>query len=295
MKISKKYSIENPDSLEFLDLELDKDNGFYINPFYINNSNDQFCVKVRPYLNSFFQDFLVQIQEGAEDVARRLFSHLKEINNIRLGMSQGEPLGRGVGPLNTEMIFNAVKETEVFKNGVITEIGDMMVFVKYLDIDKMSDMCANIIKYELVEFTIDQCNKYNIETKEFDIDYWDSDKTAWVSGKFNLPFDDKNNYLLFVPKVLVQNEFRYSFGEFLQKYILNFYQNKFKKEKHPKVRHIEYKNGNIDDVINKREVLELLKQDSCIDKKFAADFASKNKIEYKKYKDSCSEKFRRGF
>lgn len=288
------YNIENPDSLEFLDLELDKDNWFFINPFYINNSNDSFCIKAKPYLNSFFQDFLVQLQDGAEDVARALFSHLKEINNIRLGMSQGEPAGRGVGPLNTEMIFTAVRETEVFKNGVIDEIGDMMVFVKYLDIDKMSDMCANIIKYELIQFTIEQCQKFNIKTKEFDVDYWDFKATSWKKEKFNLPFDKNQNFLLFVPKVLVKNEFRYSFGEFLQKYILSFFQDKFKKEKHPKVRHIEYKNGNSDDVISKQEVLEILKHDNVIDKKFAADFASKNRADYKKYKDSCLEKYNKG-
>ena len=295
MKISEKYNIKKPDSLEFLDVELDKDNWFFINPFYINNSNDSFCIKSKPYLNSFFQDFLVQLQDGAEDIARELFSHLKEINNIRLGMSQGDPAGRGVGPLNTEMIFTAVKETDVFNNGVISEIGDMMVFVKYLDIDKMSDMCANIIKYELIQFTIDQCKKYNIETKEFDVDYWDVSGTTWKIGKFNLPYDKKNDYLLFVPNSLVKNEFRYSFGEFLQKFILLFYQNKLKNENHPKVRHIEYKNKNSKDVITKQEVLKILKEDNIVDKKFAADFASDNKNEYKKYKDSCLEKFKGGF
>lgn len=289
MKISEKFKLSiTSESLDFIDVELDTDNNFYINSFFIRNGEDEFCKECDLYMKSFFNSFLVQLQENNEDGAYKLFAHLKEINNIRLGMSKFEPLGRGIGKLNAAEIFSAIKDSELFRNGVVEDFSDIMIFVKNLDKDKMSDMVANIIKLPLIQYTIEQCALLGIKCVDCDVEYWNKDSFAWETKTFALPMDDKGKFILFIPKAIVNETRRYSFGDFLWKYILVYYQDEYIKEDNSIVNHKTLKSGVDKATVNKKAVYDDMKKTILLDKDFAAKFALEHPDKFKEFKDYCS-------
>ncbi|MCQ2815140.1 MAG: hypothetical protein MJ227_02475 [Bacilli bacterium] len=290
MKISEKYNLRvSSESLSFLDVELDKDNYHFINSFYIANSDDEFCVNCNLYMKSFFKDFLIQLQDNNEEGAYKLFSHLREINNIRLGMSQNEPQGRGIGKLNAEEIFNAIKDSELFKEGVIAdEVSDMMIFVKNLDKDKMSDMVANIIKLPLIQYTMEQCASLNIECVDCKVEYWNKDMYAWETKTFALPVDDKGEFILLVPRSILIQRNKYTFGDFLWKYVLTYYQEMYLRDDKDIVNHRTLKSGDDKATVSKKAVYDDMKKTILLDKDFAAKFALEHPDKFKEFKDYCS-------
>lgn len=293
MKISKKFSLGVPsESLDFLDVELDKDNYHFINSFHIANSDDKFCVYCNLFMKSFFGDFLVQLGNDNEEGAYKLFSHLKEINNIRLGMSQNEPQGRGIGKLNAEEIFNGIKDSELFKEGVVDDVSDMMIFVKNLDKDKMSDMVANIIKLPLIEYTMEQCASLKIKCVDRDVEYWNKDSCVWETKTFALPVDDAGKFILFVPKSILIERNRYTFGDFLWKYVITYYQEIYLKEDRSIVKHTTLKSGEDKATVNKKAVYDDMKQTILLDKDFAAKFAIEHPDKFQEFKEYCSNKIK---
>jgi hypothetical protein len=61
-----------------------------------------------------------------------------------LGLSIGNPQGRGVGPIDTDKIFENLARSRAIKSGFVTDIEDFRIFVPGIDKDKMSDLTTNI-------------------------------------------------------------------------------------------------------------------------------------------------------
>ena len=118
MKISEKLGLNKSQlELDFYDYEIGKDTYKFLDPYYIAKKEDAFLAECNEYVETFFNRFLYLLKYN-ERAAYELFSHLGEVNEICLGMSKGKPAGRGIGQVNAQSIFAAIKRSDAFQNGV---------------------------------------------------------------------------------------------------------------------------------------------------------------------------------
>lgn len=91
---------------------------------------------------------------------------------------------------------------------------------------KVSDMTANIIKWQLIQYTIEQCALHNIPLIENVPSgmYWDSERRIWDNCYVpRLVIDGKP--ILLVPKRIVSYTDKYTSNEYRQHFVLNYLQN----------------------------------------------------------------------
>lgn len=240
MRISEKMGLNKSRlELDFFDYEIDKDTYMFFDPYYIARKEDIFLKNCNEYLETFFNRFLFLLKRN-ENAAHELFIHLGEVNEICLGMSKGKPAGKGIGRINAERIFEAIKSSNAFQEEVAENLEDIRLFIDGIDKDKVSDMVANIIRLPLIDYTEQQCRLHNIQLTQSETGfYWD--KQDWVRGHRDMLVLGDKTYLLF-PRNLVTNSKYYSASTYFKTYILNFYQQKNLEEDTALVRKT-YKNG----------------------------------------------------
>ena len=67
--------------------------------------------------------------------------------------------------------------------------------------DRVSDISCNFIKSFLIDYTIQQCEKFNIPTEMIEIQLFDYKKNKLVNEKNNLPVNPSTKEpILLVPK-----------------------------------------------------------------------------------------------
>lgn len=290
MKISKVLGLEKAQSeLDFFDYKIESDNYKFIDPYYISKQEDAFLAECNEYIVSFFNKFIYFLKTGDDVEAYNLFRHLSEVDEICLGMSKGKPRGKGVGKIDTRNIFNAIKRSKAYEQGVAKTIEDVRIFIPGIDKDKVSDMVANIIKGPLLRYTQEQCELYGYTlTNEETGYYWDKEK--WVRGHADMIVYKNNKYLLY-PRNLVTSSKWFSRNEFFSMYILEFYRNKFLEENSSIVTYKYDNNGNvIDKSLSKTDVEEFLKKDNVLDKKWIEKFAIEHPEIYSDFKNKAIKK-----
>lgn len=269
MKISEKMGLNKSQlELDFYDYEIERDTYKFLDPYYIAMKEDAFLAECNEYIETFFNRFLYLLRYN-ERAAYDLFSHLGEVNEICLGMSMGKPAGRGIGQMNTQSIFESIKSSEAFQNGVARGLEDVRVFVEGVDKDKISDMVANIIKYPLMKYTEDQCALFDIPLMNIESGYyWNKDKAQWERGHHKMLVLDGRKYLLF-PKNLVSDAKYYSKDEYLRMYVLTYLQ----RDNIEKDTHLVRKTYNKDGSLKSAKVY---KNDIIKDKESHGEFFTKN-------------------
>lgn len=287
MKISKILGIKKSQAeLDFFDYETTRDNYKFIDPYYISKQEDSFLCECNEYIVSFFNKFISLLKKGKDLEAYELFKHLSEVNEICLGMSKGKPSGKGIGKIDTENIFKAIKKSKAYELGVAKTIEDVRIFIPGIDKDKISDMVANIIKKPLLKYTQQQCHLYGFSlSKEETGYYWD--KKDWVRGHADMICHKGNKYLLY-PRNLVTSSKWFSSQEFFTKYILEYYRNKFLEEDASIVNYKYDKDGKvIEKSLSKDDVEQYLKKDNTLDKQWIEKFAIDHPDIYNDFKQKA--------
>ena len=149
-------------------------------------------------------------------------SHLREPKETFLGVSVGNPKGRGVGRLQASQLISAIKQSKAHKSGLLSGLSEMALYVEGVDRDKISDLTTNIIRGLLVDYTQEQCDILGIETSRYiGPSVWDIDRKNWVSKEVQLPHIGDDPILL-VPKYIVRRRLSLDSQEFYNKQITDF-------------------------------------------------------------------------
>lgn len=269
--------------LDFIDINLSSDIPLFIDPYYLGTCEFPWAVDANRTLENFFSLLLTYLQSEQYDEAHYIFSHLHEPNETRLGLSKNKPQGRGVGPKDTERIFENLLRSKAIKSGVVEDIEDFRIFVPGIDKDKMSDLTTNIIKKHLVDYTINQCKLWNIPLSAevpsgF---YWDRNNQKWKNDYVETLVIDGQK-ILFVPKRIASYSKEYTPQKYLQHFVLNFLQD----EHLSKDSHLVQVRRNRKGVIIKKYVTKksILNELGHITKDFLADFTKKHPQIFGKFK-----------
>lgn len=189
---------------EHLNILMKNDLEAFIDPYHIANNIDNMIakkmyVRSKSFLETLNRTYIVtnERKNGLEFLSR-----LGEANEYHLGYSYNNK-GKGIGPTKSEIIYDSLRANKFVKAGitVTNEAHNVLLLVKGIGQDNMSDTLANICRDILAEFTYQQCLKYNIDVRETDIEYYEHSSKQWTNKKAMLPFY-KGKHIILVPQFL---------------------------------------------------------------------------------------------
>ncbi|MBS5797602.1 MAG: hypothetical protein KH100_09820 [Dysgonomonas mossii] len=227
MNISQFFSLNKSQAeLDFVDINPTEDTPLFLDPFFLSKKQDNWSINATLTLRSFFQKLINLIREGYDDEARELFDYLHEPNSTCLGMSIGNPQGRGVGNQDTDKIYDSLLRSRAIQTGLIQDIEDNILFVDNFGKDKLSDMTTNIITKHLISYTQDQCRLHNIPlTPNTPSPYfWNTHNNEWHSEYTDMLIINRKKILL-VPKGIVSYSKAYTPDKYYNYFVLEFLQN----------------------------------------------------------------------
>lgn len=252
--------------LDFVDINPEKDMTLFLDPYFIAKCDFPFAIEAHATLKSFFEFLLALLRGNKIGYAREIFSYLVENNDVCMGLSQGVPQGHGMGPMDTEKIFQTLLTSRALQTGIMEDIEDFRIFVPNVDKDKVSDMTANIIRHHLIEYTQQQCDLHNISLVNNVPSgmFWNPIRKTWMS-EYTKRLIVNHRPILLVPKRIVSYSDKYTPNEYRQHFVLNFLQNEHLHMNSPLVQ--ARRNG--DKYVTKKSIRN---QQYVLDKEYLANF-----------------------
>ncbi len=207
------YSIKSK-SPDFLNILMDKDIEVFICPFLIENSKleNEFSMKVYNRLVSFLTILNKEyVKPNNKNLGISFLSQLHEPNEIHFGYSSSNK-GKAVAKEKATIIFEALRNNRFAKQGLHTtnEAHNVLLLVKGIGQDIMSDIILNVCRDLFSEFTTKQVIKHKItDTKTFSCEFYNSISEKWEETNFTLPvYEDKK--IILIPQKIVSGKRAYS-------------------------------------------------------------------------------------
>lgn len=285
MKISEIYHLGKTQyELDFVNIDPDRDTPLFLDPYYISKCDFPFAIQASAAIRSYFEYLLALLRSGAVSQAKELFSHLGENNDICLGLSTGKPRGHGMGPTDTEAIFDELLQSHAIESGIMEDIEDFRIFVPNVDRDKVSDMTANIIKWHLIIYTQEQCKLHGIPLMPSVPSglYWDTASRTW-DNQYTERLVINNQPILLVPKRIVSFNDKYTPHEYRQQFVLSFLQNEHLKIHSGLVQ--KRKDGT--EFVTKKSISE---REDKMDKEYLAAFTALHPEVFADFKEKTSRR-----
>lgn len=277
--------------LDFINIDPNKDFPVYLNPFVFSARQDIFSYEATRTIRSFFQHNLELIKINQVPVARANFKHLNEANETCLGMSKGNPNGKGIGEENSEDVFESILNSEAVKTGLVDDLEDAAIFIDGIGKDKVSDMTTNIIRHNLIIYTQEQCKLHNIPLQANVASgiYWDMGSKKWAQ-KYTEMLVINGKKILLVPKGVVSYVKEFNHEKYHQHFALEFLQDDHLERNTRLVQTTLDKKGNI-----KRRFVtkKSLKEEELPEGKFPlVDFTQKHPQVFKKFKEETAKQIK---
>lgn len=197
---------------EHVSILLGSDLELFIDPYNIaNNLENKIAKKVYLRSKSFLENLnRTYIVPNDRTNGLTFLSHLQEANEYGFGYSKTNK-GKGIGPTKAEVIFDSLSNNLFVKEGVsiTNEAHNVLLLVKGIGPDNMSDTLANVCRDIFAEFTYDQCLLHNITTSKVEIEYYDTNRSCWMMKEADLPSYGGKSIIL-VPKFLIGSGRAYS-------------------------------------------------------------------------------------
>lgn len=198
------FNIPNKGS-EHLDILMNSDIEAFIDPNHIKSYiQNPIARAIDSRSNSFLEDLnanYIVTKDKTNGV--KFLSRLKEANEYHLGYSD-ENVGKGVGSTKADVIYESLINNKFAKSGITitNQAQNVLLLVKGIGQDNMSDILANVCRDIFADFTFKQCLKYSIPVMDTRIEYYDSDTKKWKTMSVKLPYYN-NKPIILVPQFLV--------------------------------------------------------------------------------------------
>lgn len=223
IRFSTHYNLQtNSDDLEFLDIYANQDIRLFLDPYGISAMGTKWARDCELHIAGFFQYLIDSIKLGDKKAIDTLLNALHEVDEIALGYSLGSPSGRGIGKEQAKEILKAFQLSEAAKSGDIKDIADCALMIPGINRDKISDITANILKRQLIDFTQKQCNKLNIPMRRVPINNaFDYDTLTFSSFYSELPVINGKPKIL-LPISSIRREPQLSKDKYYRNFVLEF-------------------------------------------------------------------------
>ena len=210
--------------LDFVDVELDRDMPLFLDPFAISQHPDHWERDAHDHLVAFFQQLIDGIRAGHGHAARQLLNHLREPNETHLGFSHGRPQGAGIGAYQADKIFEVLQVSQAVQTGFLSSLEECELMIEGIGRDKISDLTTNILRGQLAEYTMAQCELHGVPTRAVAVGpSFQLEQRDWVNQYFPLPVAN-NRPILLVPKVITRADCAYNHRKYYRDFALNYLQ-----------------------------------------------------------------------
>lgn len=244
MRVSEHYSLGLPTgSLDFLDVEVESDTPLFIDPSRLGASKDDWDQECIATIQSFFSTVIDAARQGNDPLAKSLIANLGEVNETRLGYSSSNR-GSGLGSILAEEFHAQITQSRAVQTGLLKDLEEMALLVPGVAHDRISDLCANVLRGPLCDYTEAVCNYYGIPTiPGLTIQEWSIPAKTWAARQASLPMPN-NKPLMLVPRSIVGKKIQYDDSIFLRHFVLPYYQDvELSNPKSPLVKVLRDKHG----------------------------------------------------
>lgn len=223
---SEVFNISVSEQDDWFNPRLDRDTHLCIDPFQVFKSKDPFFSECRQKFMKFFRcAFAIAAEIGEvpskEDkesgnlpskYKRLIYDTLRfpEVEEVCLGFSKRTTGGAGMGKDFAMKLSDALINFSQKSSLPPKHFEQIEIFTPGIGKDKISDATGNLIKKELVNYTIEVCKKLSINdvylkwntVRNFDFDF---EYNEWDDQGFYLPLNPFNNKpILLVPKAFLR-------------------------------------------------------------------------------------------
>jgi len=210
--------------LDFVDVELDRDNKLFVDPFAVSQRLDRWGQDAHAVLVAFFQLVIDRIRAGKGVEARQLLSQLREPNETRLGLSRAKPRGAGIGSGQADELYGALCRSQAVKTGFISSLEECELMIEGFGHDKISDLTTNILRGKLAAYTQDQCVLHGVPVREVSVGpTFNMDSGLWINDYLRLPVRSGRPIIL-VPKSIARYKPAYNHESYYRHFALDFLQ-----------------------------------------------------------------------
>lgn len=210
--------------LEFVDIYINADRKFFLDPAKLLNYDDAMSIQMSNSIVKYFDKLLQFIRKEDKLNSLRLLSGLKEPKEIYLGYATNGYIGNAVGGVKGEKIYKKLSESNAVRTGLLTDLEESALLVEGINRDIISDITVTITKKYLIEFTQEQCKKYQVPMGKVKAGkIWDEKQDFWVEIESELPvYNDKP--MILVPKKIVTDKLMLDSQDFYRNELLSFVQ-----------------------------------------------------------------------
>lgn len=235
---------------------LDEDIPLYLDPFLLWKSPSQQDQALHTeIINSF--NYLGKLFLEDEDSAIQILKEISECNEVGLGNSKTKH-GKKIGDRMAKEILSTFKDIPQIQKQGFSHFEELQLLIENFSKDRVSDISCNFIKSFLIDYTIQQCEKYSIPTETVEIQYFDTKKLKLMIEEVDLPINPNTKEpILLTPKRWLRFVPWINFEDYFEDYISTS-KKLLADKKIPRPQILEYNRKNYDQVQTyiKRKQLE---------------------------------------
>ena len=222
---------------------LDEDIPLYLDPFLLWKSPSQQDNALHLILINSFNKLgatYLKNEDKRELIAENLAS-LSECSEVGLGSGKTKK-GLKISINTAKEILDLFSIVPQYKTGGFSHFEEIQLYVNNISKDRISDFACNFLKSFLIDFTQDECKKYNIPVREFaNIKVFNPKTCSIDEEKLSLPYNPEDETpIIFVPKRWLRHTPWINYDD----YFVNAYVKEGEEDKIEKPKVLEYNRYN---------------------------------------------------
>lgn len=254
------------EEVEFAIPFLDEDIPLYMDPFLLWKSPSQQDNALHGSITNSF-NYLGKLFSKNEDEAIFTLKEISECDEVGLGNSKSKK-GKKIGDKLAIAILSTFKDIPQIQENGFTHFELLQLLIDDFSKDRVSDISCNLIKSFLIDYTIQQSNKFSIPTENSEITYFDNKKLEFVNEAVNLPINpDTKEPILLIPKRWLRFIPWINYENFFSNYVETS-QKITQGEKVPRAEILEFNRNNYDQLEAYLEKRQLEQKDCTNDPLF---------------------------
>ena len=180
---------------------LDEDIPLYLDPFLLWKSPSLQDNALHSILINSFNHLGYLYNKGNETEAVNMLIIMSECSEVGLGSGKTKK-GAKISKITANEILNLFKTIPQARINGFTHFEVIQLYINSISKDRISDIGCSLLKSFLIDYTQQQCYKYNIPMTDFnDFSIYEHKANCFKSEQLLLPYSPTNNSpIIFTPK-----------------------------------------------------------------------------------------------
>ena len=210
--------------LDFVDIYIYKDVPLFLDPWAIRQSWDDFSNLCHNIISDYFESLLKKIRNWDKSWAMDMLSWLWEPQETHLWLSKDWFSWSWIWPDKARLIFEKLSESEAVKTWFLNDLEDTALMIEWIKEDNISDIVTNLLRFQLIKYTQEQCKMHSIELRKLPTwYYWNNSNEQWETSSEDMLVIEWKKIIL-VPKFFVRKTLTIDFQQYYNFDVLEFEQ-----------------------------------------------------------------------